>query len=86
MILVLVGNAIGKAKQSLKAAEKQVPLLAYDSFLCLVELDVVTTGDLPIRNAATGLPNRIVHDYMNIDVHRVLELVKTNNTTIPVYY
>ena len=75
-IQVLVENGIGKAKQLLKAAAKQVPLSAYDSFLGLSELGVVKTGDLTLWNAAIGLRNRIVHDYMNIDMQRVLELVK----------
>jgi uncharacterized protein YutE (UPF0331/DUF86 family) len=75
-IQVLVENAIGKAKQLLKEAGKQVPLSAYDSFLGLVELGNVKTGDLTAWNAAIGLRNRIVHDYMNIDLPRVLELVK----------
>ena len=75
-IQVLVENGIGKAKQLLKAASKQVPLSAYDSFLGLAELGVVKTGDLTLWNAAIGLRNRIVHDYMNIDMHRVLDLVK----------
>ena len=78
-IQVLVENAIGKAKQLLKAAEKQVPLSAYDSFLGLVELGVVRTDDLPAWNAAIGLRNRIVHDYMNIDMPRVLDLVKNEH-------
>jgi uncharacterized protein YutE (UPF0331/DUF86 family) len=73
---ILVENAVGKAKQQLKAAGKQVPLSAYDSFLCLTELGVVNKSDLSAWNAAIGLRNRIVHDYMNIDMQRVLELVK----------
>lgn len=75
-IQMLVENAIGKAKQQLKAAEKQVPLSAYDSFLGLIELGVVKKLDLTLWNAAIGLRNRIVHDYMNIDMFRVLELVR----------
>ena len=75
-IQVLVENGIGKAKQLLKASARQVPLSAYDSFLGLAELGVVKTDDLTLWNAAIGLRNRIVHDYMNIDMHRVLELVK----------
>ena len=75
-IQVLVENGIGKSKQLLKASARQVPLSAYDSFLGLAEIGVVRTGDLTLWNAAIGLRNRIVHDYMNIDMHRVLELVK----------
>ncbi len=73
---VLIENGIGKAKQLLKASAKQVPLSAYDSFIGLAELGVVQNGDLTLWNAAIGLRNRIVHDYMNIDMWRVLELVK----------
>ncbi|MDK9718786.1 MAG: DUF86 domain-containing protein [Trichlorobacter sp.] len=73
---VLVENAVGKAKQLLKASGKQVPLSAYDSFVSLMQLGIVSETGLPAWNAAIGLRNRIVHDYMNIDMHRVLELVK----------
>ena len=73
---MLVEKTIGKAKQLLKAAGKQVPLSAYDSFLGLTELGIIKTNDLTAWNAAIGLRNRIVHDYMNIDIHRVLDLVK----------
>ena len=90
-IQVLVENAIGKAKQVLKAAGKQVPLSAYDSFHGLSGLGVVKTDTLTDWNAAIGLHNRIVHDYMNIDMARVLELVKneqyrfiTNFLLIPI--
>ena len=75
-IQVLVENAVGKAKQLLKSAGKQVPLSAYDCFLGLAELGAINTNDLTAWNAAIGLRNRIVHDYMNIDMPRVLELVK----------
>lgn len=74
-IQVLVENAVGKSKQLIKAAEKLVPLSAYDSFVGLSELGYINEQDLPAWNAAIGLRNRIVHDYMNIDMHRVLELV-----------
>jgi uncharacterized protein YutE (UPF0331/DUF86 family) len=75
-IQVLVENAVGKAKQQLKAAGKQVPLSAYDSFFGISELGIVTNNNLTSWNAAIGLRNRIVHDYMNIDMQRVLELVE----------
>lgn len=75
-IQLLVENAIGKAKQLHKSAGKQVPLSAYDSFLGLTEFGIVKASDLSAWNAAIGLRNRIVHDYMNIDMPRVLVLVK----------
>lgn len=76
-IQVLVENAIGKAKQLLKASGKQVPVSAYDSFHALADLGLIETASLSAWNAAIGLRNRIVHDYMNIDMTRVLELVRS---------
>ncbi|MCE1227378.1 MAG: DUF86 domain-containing protein [Geobacteraceae bacterium] len=77
-IQVLVENAVGKVKHLLKTAEKQVPLSAYDSFISLSDLGCIQESDLPAWNAAIGLRNRIVHDYMNIDMQWVLELVKND--------
>ncbi len=42
----------------------------------LCRRDVITDADLSAWNAAIGLRNRIVHDYMNIDMPLVLELVR----------
>jgi uncharacterized protein YutE (UPF0331/DUF86 family) len=75
-IHLLVENAVGKAKHLLKAHRQTVPLSAYDSFVGLVELGLVAEQDLQAWNAAIGLRNKIVHDYMNIDIARVLELVR----------
>lgn len=75
-IQLLVENAVGKSKHLLKDAEKQVPLSAYDCFAELAELGYIAEQELPAWNAAIGLRNRIVHDYMNIDMQRVLELVR----------
>jgi len=73
---VLAENAIGKAKHTLKINGQQVPISAYDSFNELVTIGAVKDNELPTWNAIIGLRNRIVHDYMNIDVAQVLELVK----------
>lgn len=73
---ILAENAIGKAKQTLKANSKRVPISAYDSFNGLAALGVVNDSELATWNAIIGLRNRIVHDYMNIDMSQVIELVK----------
>ncbi len=73
---ILAENAIGKAKQTLKVNGKQVPVSAYDSFTALADLGVVNNSELITWNAIIGLRNRIVHDYMNIDVSQVIELVR----------
>lgn len=75
-IQILVENAIGKAKQLLKAAGDPVPVSAYDSFSALTTRGLIAASDLSAWNAIIGLRNRIVHDYMNIDMMLVFELVR----------
>jgi uncharacterized protein YutE (UPF0331/DUF86 family) len=75
-IQVLVENSIGKAKQILKTLGKVPPISAYDSFTSLSESGIIPDADIPAWNAAIGLRNRIVHDYMNIDMAMVLDLVR----------
>jgi len=74
---ILIENAIGKTKQLLKAQGEPVPVSAYDAFAALARLEVIPQDQLPAWNAIIGLRNRIVHDYMNIDMQRVQELVGT---------
>ena len=73
---VLIENAIGKAKQLLKAKKEPVPISAYDVFVSLVRVNIISTESLVDWNAVIGLRNRIVHEYMNIDINRILELVR----------
>lgn len=75
---VLIENAIGKAKQILKAEGEPVPVSAYDAFTALVRINRISENDLAAWNASIGLRNRIVHEYMNIDMGLVLELVRVN--------
>lgn len=72
---VLIENAIGKGKQLLKAQGQPVPVSAYDTFKALSESGIVNPSELPMWNAVIGLRNRIVHDYMNIDMAQVLTLI-----------
>lgn len=72
---VLVENAIGKAKHLLKAANREIPVSAYDTFVVLVDAGLVNHEQLSDWNRAVGLRNRIVHDYMNIRMELVLELI-----------
>lgn len=72
---ILIENAIGKAKQLLKAQDEPVPVSAYDAFAALTRHELISQDQLPAWNAIIGLRNRIVHDYMNIDMQRVQDLV-----------
>ena len=73
---ILVENSIGKAKQVLKARNQSVPTSAYDTFALLAQQSIISPAELPMWQAAVGLRNRIVHDYMNIDMELVMQLVK----------
>lgn len=65
---LLVENAIGKAKQLLKAANEPVPVSAYEAFDCLARRGDIEATELAQWHAVIGLRNRIEHDYMNIDM------------------
>jgi len=43
---------------------------------CWLANGLVAQEDLPAWNAWIGLRNRIVHDYMNIDIDQVLAMVR----------
>nr|WP_298414585.1 DUF86 domain-containing protein [uncultured Halomonas sp.] len=74
---VLTENAIGKAKHILKLQGHTVPISAYDTFHQLIALGHLPKMDQPNWNAIIGLRNRIVHDYLNLDMSLVLEVVQT---------
>jgi len=74
---ILIENAIGKAKHILKANGKPVPVSAYDAFASLVRIGVINPDEAPRWNSAIGIRNRIAHDYMNLNMELILNLVKT---------
>jgi uncharacterized protein YutE (UPF0331/DUF86 family) len=75
---ILIENAIGKAKQLLKASGQAVPVSGHDAFKAMVNRSLIEPAELPAWNAIVGLRNRIVHDYMNIDMDQVTALVAEN--------
>jgi len=83
---VLIENAIGKAKQLLKARGETVPVSAYDAFATMARLGEIEQAQLAAWNAVIGLRNRIVHDYMNIDMGKVLDLVSQRRHTFVVEF
>lgn len=73
---VLIENAIGKAKHSLKAIGAEVPVSAYDAFSAMAHRHLISQHDLPQWNAIVGLRNRIVHDYMNVDMAQIAAIIQ----------
>lgn len=76
VIQVLIENAIGKSKHLLKSQGETVPVSAYDAFASLAQVKLISEEDLNLWYAAIGLRNRIVHDYMNLDLNLVYTLIK----------
>ena len=77
-VQVLVENAIGKAKQQLKVRGETVPVSAYDAFAALARVGCIPTDSLPAWNAVIGLRNRIVHDYMNVDMEKIFAFLRAH--------
>ncbi len=75
---VLIENAIGKCKHILKSLDEPIPVSAYDAFASLERRGNITQQELMQWNATIGLRNRIVHDYMNVDIDIIYKLI-TNN-------
>ncbi|PIQ52196.1 MAG: hypothetical protein COW02_10840 [Comamonadaceae bacterium CG12_big_fil_rev_8_21_14_0_65_59_15] len=83
---ILIENAIGKAKQLLKAHKQPIPLSGYDAFKALANSGLFTPDELPVWNAIIGLRNRIVHDYMDIDMEQVTALVLADKDQFVVHF
>ncbi len=72
---ILIENAIGKAKHLLKLSDRAIPVSAYDTFADLEQQGKISSEALQQWNSSIGLRNRIVHDYMNIDMQLIYELI-----------
>ena len=72
---VLTENAIGKAKVTLKSLDQAVPISGYDAFTQLGDLGLVTAEQLRDWTAAIGLRNRIVHEYLNMEMLVVKKII-----------
>ncbi len=79
---IVIENAIGKTKQTLKIANEPVPTSAYDALEALTRIGQLPADQLPRWMSIIGLRNRIVHEYMNIDIGRVLQLIEQENYKI----
>jgi uncharacterized protein YutE (UPF0331/DUF86 family) len=74
---ILIENAIGKAKHILKVAGEPVPASAYNAFGSLIRMGPVNSEEYSKWTSGIGIRNRIVHNYMNINMELILDLVKT---------
>jgi len=74
-IQVLTENSIGKAKVILKSHGQSVPVSAYDAFTKLQTLGYINSDQLRDWTAAVGMRNRIVHEYLNVSMAVVEEII-----------
>lgn len=76
---LLIEACIGIAKQSLKAQGLQVPSDARKAFgkLNALGLDNTKTD----WNRVIGMRNALVHDYLNIEPERIVEVIRNNAYT-----
>jgi len=61
--------------QAETARNQSVPVSAYDAITALANCGLLAQTDVAAWNAVVGLRNRIVHDYMNIDMGQVITMV-----------
>lgn len=71
---LLTEACIGIAKRTLKAEGKQVPSDARQVFSKLNSLGLDNTGS--DWNRIIGMRNALVHDYLNIEPDRVLDVIR----------
>lgn len=83
---VLTENAIGKAKVWIKQRQLAVPVSAYDAFAQLHREKIIDDEALRNWTAAIGLRNRIVHDYLNVDMLIIESLVKERKYQLQVQF
>ena len=74
-IQVLTENSIGKAKVILKSQGQTVPVSAYDAFSKLHALGYINADQLRDWTAAICMRNRIVHEYLNVSMAVVEEII-----------
>ena len=83
---VLTENAIGKAKLWIKQRHEAVPVSAYDAFAQLHRDKLITDEAMRNWTAAIGLRNRIVHDYLNVDMAVIEALIKEQKYQLQVQF
>jgi uncharacterized protein YutE (UPF0331/DUF86 family) len=83
---VLTENAIGKAKLWIKQRHEAVPVSAFDAFAQLHRDKLITDEAMRNWTAAIGLRNRIVHDYLNVDMSVIESLIKEQKYQLQVQF
>lgn len=83
---VLTENSIGKAKLWIKQRRDVVPVSAYDAFAQLHRDKLLDESNMRDWTAAIGLRNRIVHDYLNVDMAVIEALILEHQYMLQVQF
>lgn len=67
LLQVLIEAGIGLAKQLVKSQKMPIQAKAYENFVKLCDLKIISEVELQKWKGIIGLRNILVHDYLNID-------------------
>lgn len=73
---VLIEACVGVAKYWLKQRGRHLPLDAYQCFSKLADLQLISAEDLTRWRQIIGMRNALVHDYLNIDIELLQQVIK----------
>lgn len=77
LLQLLTEVSIGLAKHWLKSEQKESGINAYQTFVGLQNINIITEHDLAEWRKIIGLRNSLVHDYLNIDKSIIKLIIKS---------
>jgi len=76
LLQLLTEVSIGLAKHWLKSLKKESGSNAYQTYMALQDLGIITNKELIEWRKIIGLRNSLVHDYLNVDKSIIKLIVK----------
>ena len=76
LLQLLTEVSIGLAKHWLKSIKKESGSNAYQTYIALQDLGIITDNELIEWRKIIGLRNSLVHDYLNVDKAIIKLIVK----------
>lgn len=76
LLQLLIESGVGVAKHWLKSVGRTAPADAYQVFAKLCQLQLINDDELTNWKKMIGLRNALVHDYLNIDLTIISDILK----------